>query len=62
MTDKTEQVFDCKEPCDPPCPGKVHYTPDPHEKVTGLWNESKIIYLKCDNPKGHHINPYEVEA
>jgi hypothetical protein len=20
----------------------------------------KIVYLKCNNPKGHHVNPYEV--
>lgn len=60
MANEDVQVFDCKEPCDPPCPGKVHYKPDTVEAIMETQTGPKIVYLECDNPKGHHVNPYEV--
>jgi hypothetical protein len=59
---ETVRVFNCKEPCDPPCPGKVYYVPDIVNALSRMETRAgpKIVYLECDNPKGHHTNPYEV--
>ena len=62
MTEDEYLIMDCNEPCDPPCPGKVRYKREVVPALSRMetFEGTKTVYLKCNNPKEQHENPYEV--